>query len=761
MRGVIALFAAWLLAPQWVFAAPEAGRSVEPEPRAYRAIRTHEAMEIDGRATEETWRLAPIDDRFVERIPEVGGTPPVRTTLQVAYDDDYLYVLIDCESEPGDVIVRTLRRDNEGIFADDTVYVKLDAAHNHRDGVSLGVNAEGAQLDALGLADGAQYLREWDAVWTAETTRRHDGYTVEYKIPFAILGIKSAREQTIGLDISRDHPSRNATYDWRIFVPPRSAMAASQFGHLEGLRDIRARRAIEYTPYALLRTNFQPTLTVDPRRRPNLASGGDLRIQVGRSSYVEASLFTDFAQVEADEVQVARDRFPLFFPERRPFFINGLEVFDFGRAREAQLFFSRRVGLVDGQPVPVLAGAKVYGRGGPVSYGLLQLQTLGAPEDPSRGLRRSEPANVTVARIRVQTTRALNLGLMALGQHRFGLPHGDHAAGGVDAQLIGLDGKLLGYGFVAGTLGQTPAQPARQDDDGSVLTVPRPPDTRLGSSAYTQLQYQGLYVRPSLLWLWSDDGFDPRLGFYRRPGSARQEASLSFVPRPRVLGLREVSFGPSYSIETDPGYTRLLGRSGSSGVNVAWRNGASLDYSISHFIDEVQAPFELYQHEVEARRYSGFRHRVGANTPERRALQVGASYEWIELFGGIAHLPSGSVTARLGKHFTMGGSYTHVLGHLADTDESFDFGYANANLDVAITRNLALDNLGRLDLSPGSERVGAQSRLRWRFAPGSDLFVVYRSDVPLSQAPEGEPPREPFHELTLKVSVYMRAFVGR
>src|SRR5690606_35099226 len=220
----------------------------------------------------------------------------------------------------------------------------------------------------------------------------------------------------------------------------------------------------------------------------------------------------------------------------------------------------------------------------------------GAPEDPSRGLRRSEPANVTVARIRVQTTRALNLGLMALGQHRFGLPHGDHAAGGVDAQLIGLDGKLLGYGFVAGTLGQTPAQPARQDDDGSVLTVPRPPDTRLGSSAYTQLQYQGLYVRPSLLWLWSDDGFDPRLGFYRRPGSARQEASLSFVPRPRVLGLREVSFGPSYSIETDPGYTRLLGRSGSSGVNVAWRNGASLDYSISHFIDEVQAPFELYQH---------------------------------------------------------------------------------------------------------------------------------------------------------------------
>lgn len=767
MRAMIGRWACGALA---MLAWPSASRAapvprdpvpVVAEPRAITAIRTTEAMQIDGRATEQTWRDAPRDDRFVERTPEVGGTPPVRTTLQVAYDDEFLYVLLDCESEPGDVIVRTLRRDNSGIFSDDTVYVKLDAAHNHRDAVSLGVNAEGAQIDALGLGDGAQFLTEWDAVWIAEAERRHDGYTVEYKIPFAILGIKSAREQTIGLDISRDHPSRNATYDWRVFVPPRSPMAASQFGHLEGLRDIRAQRAIEYTPYTLLRTNFQPGLTLDPRRRPNVATGGDVRVQVGQSSYVEASLFTDFAQVEADQVQVARDRFPLFFPERRPFFINGLPVFDFGRAREAQLFFSRRVGLVGGQPVPVLAGAKVYGRSGPVSYGVLQLQTLGAPDDPRRGLARSEPDNVTVARMRVQATRSLAVGLLALGQHRFRTEHDDHAAGGVDAQLVGLDGKVLGYGFVAGTLGQTPAQPATIDDAGVVQASARPPDTRLGSSAYAQLQYQGLYVRPSLLWLWSDEDFDPRLGFYRRPGSARQEAGLTFVPRPRVLGLREVSFGPSYSVETDPRYTTRLGRTGSSSINAAWRNGAALGYSISHFVDAVQQPFELYQHEVEARTYTGFRQSVGANTPERRALQLGVGYEWVQLFGGVAHLPSADVTARLGKHFTAGGSYTHVVGHLADPGQRFDFGFANANVDVAITRNLAFDNLGRLDLSPGNQRVGMQSRLRWRFAPGSDLFLVYRNSLPLAEAGPDEPPREPFHELTLKVSVYMRAFVQR
>ncbi|MCA9705620.1 MAG: AAA family ATPase [Myxococcales bacterium] len=420
--------------------------------------------------------------------------------------------------------------------------------------------------------------------------------------------------------------------------------------------------------------------------------------------------------------------------------------------------------LVDGQPVPILGGAKVYGRSGPVSYGVLQVQTLGAPDDPARGLSRSEPANVTVGRIRVQTTRTLNVGLMALGQHRFGIDHGDHAAGGVDAQLVGLDGKLFGYGFLAGTLGQQPAQPEQRDPDpregGRRIAAARPPGQDLGSSASAQLQYRGLYVRPALLWLWSDEDFDPRLGFYRRPGSSRQEASLTFVPRPRVLGLREVSFGPSYSVETDPGYRHILLRSGTGQIDARWRNDAGVGYGVTHYIDRVQQPFELYQYEVEARRYTGFRHGVSANSPGRRALQVGADYEWAELFGGVAHLPSASVTARLGRHFTFGGRYTHVVGALADEGEDFDFGFANANLDVAITRNLAFDNLGRFDLSPGARRVGTQSRLRWRFAPGSDLFVVYRNDLPLD---DGTPdaPRVPFHEVTVKLSYYLRAFVRR
>jgi hypothetical protein len=749
----------------WLLAAPASGGAVSPSqevaPQSYEAVRTVDPIVLDGRGTEKTWTLAPKDDRFAERQPDLGAAPPVRTTVQVAYDDLALYVLIDCQSAPGSIRVRTLRRDNSGIFADDTVYVKLDPQHDRRSGYSFGVNAEGAQIDSLGLEDGREFVTQWDGVWGAEVVRRNDGYTVEFRIPFAILGLKKADDRVMGFEITRDEPRRNATYDWRLIVPPRSPMAASQFGELTGLRDISGQRAIEYTPYALLRTNFRNDFTVDPSRRPNVATGGDLRVQIGAGSYVEASLLTDFAQVEADEVQVARDRFPLFFPERRPFFVNGLEVFNFGRPGEAQLFFSRRVGLVNGQPIPILGGAKVYGRTGQLSYGVLQVQTLGSPDDPYRRLSETDPENVTVGRIRVQATRIFNLGMMMLGKHRFRGDHADHAAGGVDAQVIALDGALEWYGFLAGTWTERPDAPPATDAEGEVLEPGRPATSDIGSSASSSITYRGLYVRPYLSWLWSDRDFAPELGFYRRTAASRQETGVEFAPRPRILGLREITFGPRYALETDSAYRQRLSQSVSGSVSLNWKNGSNVGYSISHFVDRVQQPFSLYLYTIEAKQYQGFSQRVSFGTPERKAVGLEGGYEVVELFGGLVHQPDASITARIGKHFTFGASYTHLIGHFEDEDERFSFGYANGNLDVAITRNLAFDNLGRLDLSPTGQRFGLQSRLRWRFAPGSDVFVVYRWDQPLGLDPIGVPERVPFHELTVKMTYYLRSFIDR
>ena len=323
---------------------------------------------------------------------------------------------------------------------------------------------------------------------------------------------------------------------------------------------------------------------------------------------------------------------------------------------------------------------------------------------------------------------------------------------GVDAQLIALGGKLQGYGFIAGTWAQqVPEQPPPPDEP----PPPQPPP-EIGSSAYAALDYRGLYVRPGLSWLWSDADFDPRMGFYRRTNATRQTASLVFAPRPKAPAIREVNFGPTFTLETTPEYDARLGQEASGYVQLDWANGANVGSAFSYFLDVVQQNFTLYGFDIEAAEYSGLRSRTYAALPSRRVVGGSVSYEFAELFGGAVHQPSASTTLRLGKHFTLGSSYTHLVGRFAQPDETFNFGFANGNVDIAITRDLAFDTLLRMDLSPGSERVGVQSRLRWRFLPGSDVFLVYRNSLPVGATVEAAP----FHALTLKVAYYLRSFIG-
>ena len=723
--------------------------------RAYRVVRARGPVRIDGRDDDEVWRRAPFDDRFTERQPELGARPPYRTAFKAAYDDRALYVFVRVEIPPETIRVRTLRRDSFGIFADDDVVLKIDPMHDRRTAYVFGTNAAGAQIDSLTLEDGRVFLSQWDGVWEARARRTATGYDVEFKIPFATLGVRGTQGTTMGFDISRDHADRNATYDWRLIVPPASPASASNFGVLEGFSGIAGGRAVEFVPYVLGRTDFSRSFSIDPRARPNLAAGGNLRVQFATASFVEASVLTDFAQVEVDNVQVASDRFPLFFPERRPFFINGLDTFNFGVPREAQLFFSRRIGLVDRKPVAIAGGLKAYGREGPLSFGILHVQTLGSKADDARGLPEADPESTTVGRVRVQATKTVNVGVMALGNHVFGDGRPDSAAGGFNAQYISHDGRVQGYGFVAGSWVKTPAEPGTAGEDGRPVTGATPARSSLGTSAYGQLQYRGLYVRPRTSWLFSSRGFAAPLGFYRRPGTARHDVAIDFVPRPRDLGLREIAIGPSYTAEVTPDYDRLLTQRVQGRISFQWRAGATLEYAAGHLRDDVQNDFVLFGYTVPAALYTGMTQRASFRLGGSRPVQFRVGYNVTETFGGILHRPSVGATIRMGPHVTVQGGYDHVVGYVVSRDQTFDFGFANGSFTLAFTPNVAIDNMLRLDMSPGNEAFGLQSRLRARYLPGSDLYVVYRNQIPFgARALE-----RPYHEVIVKLTYYLRAIV--
>ncbi len=735
----------------------------EGPPRSIEATRVETAPKIDGVDDDPIWARAPMGEGFLERTPQLGAEPAHRTRFQVAYDDDFLYVLIRADIPRDQIRVRTLLRDSFDIFGDSTVAVKIDPHHDRRSAMTLAVNADGAQIDWMVLEDGRVSIREWDAVWEAETKIRDDGFDAEFKIPFSILGMKGGEALTMGWEITRDEPTVNATYDWRVIVPPRHPVSASAFGELTGLRGVRSQRALEFTPFVVGSTDFEPVFRLDPRRRANVSAGADFRVQVGATSYIEASALTDFAQVEADQVQVVNDRFPLFFPERRPFFINGLDIFNFGRPQEAQLFFSRRIGLDGGIPAPILGGAKAYGRAGPVSYGVLNVQTLRQlpHDDEFEEDEGAAPENFTVGRVRLQTGPYASFGILAAGKHRFDEARDDAFSGGIDGELRAFRGKLRSYGFVATTWREIPRGAPVVDDTGRVSSLGTPRDEAVGSSAHALVEYQGLFVRPSISWLWSDEDFDAPMGFYRRPGTAQQRAEVVFAPRPGVLGLRDLQFGPAVDVTTTPNYDATLTRGMGAFFNANWNAGWSTGYSVGHLNDLVREDFELYALEVEADRYYGVDHSAYFSTPDRAYVAASTSYGFAQRFGGPRHSVSANLRIRANKHFSLEGTYSHLVGHLRDPEDQFNFGFLNGTVLFAVHRNLTLDTLVRYSMEPERERLGLQSRLRWRYRPGSDLFLVYRNDLPLGPGPADAPPRQNFHSLTLKLTFYLRVLLRR
>lgn len=704
------------------------------------------------------WREAAVADDFVEREPTLGGEPPLRTSVRVAYDDEALYFFVEAEVPDEDVSVRTLRRDSFGIFDDDMVFLKIDPQLDRRTAYTLGVNADGAQIDMLVLEDGTLFIPEWDAVWEGETQRTKAGYTAEFRIPFAVLGVRKNELGKMGFNLNRVDVKNFAKYDWKLPSPPERFNAASTFGVVDGLGGIDAQRGLDIRPYLLARTEFENRFSIDPSDRPTLAAGADLRLQLSTASYAEASLFTDFAQVEVDEVQVAQDRFPLFFPERRPFFIHGLGILNFGTRQDAQLFFSRRVGLRDGEPIPLLGGLKVYGRSGPLQYAVLSTQSLERPAIPEDSVPSVPPENVTVARFRSTVNEHAWLGSMVLGKLHPNGGHRNHLATGLDGELKADDGRLRIYGFGARTYSERPAIPAQLDDTGAVAT-PRTPETSVaGSSAHASFRYQTLHAQPQLSWTWSDEDFDPAVGFYRRPGTASQSASVAAIARPDLLGLREVKATPGTTLVSEPDYRQALTTSYGGELAATWRNTMALSYDYRRQADEVQADFPLFGIDVAADRYEGNRHELTFSTPARQIIFYQLDLSHVQSFGGVTRGITNRLELRPSKHFTVGGSYTHLFGEIGQPAESFSFGFSNAEVEVAFTRDVVWTTLGRMNLEPGDEHVGGQSRLRWRYLPGSDAFLVFRTDHPLEREPDDT--RERFYELTAKLTYHYQQLLG-
>ena len=435
------------------------------------AVRTPVAPRIDGVLREDEWNLAPPITDFLQHDPLEGEAPTQRTEVRILYDNEALYIgwkLYD--PEPDKIVARLARRDDQ--VESDFVSVRIDSYHDHQTAFEFTVNAAGVRTDILQFNDGTDEDASWDVVWQTETAITADGWSVEMKIPFKVLRFSEDEIQEWGMQLVRYISRKHETQYWA-FIRKSESGWVSKFGHLEGLSDLTRPGHVELLPYLAGGSRFVPKSHQFPTGTDLTSHAGlDAKIKPSSGLTIDATFNPDFGQVEADPAVLNLTTFETYYPEKRPFFIEGSQILrftTFGGMFGPGLFYSRRIGhAISVAPPPggyieqaplfatILGAAKISGKtANGLSIGVLEAVT--AEEQASvvdslgnKSTIIAEPlTNYSLVRLRKDVLENSNLGVIITSTNRKGRVPGITA--GIDWNLKFLESMYRAEGFLAGS----------------------------------------------------------------------------------------------------------------------------------------------------------------------------------------------------------------------------------------------------------------------------------------------------------------------
>ncbi len=496
------------------------------QPPLARAIKVSQPPVVDGNVADDpAWRSAVPITEFWQTSPDAGRPASEPTEVRIVYTDSALYfgvVLLDRAAEG--LTVSDSRRDSP-LDESDSFRILLDTYRDRQNGFVFATNPAALEYDGQvsneggnGGAGGAGAGRQqagsgggfnlnWDGSWTVRTAFTDAGWTAEFEIPFRTLRYE-AGERDWGLNFQRTIRRRKEIAYWSPLPIQFDLMRVSMAGSLAGL-DPPAQRNLKLIPYALTEARRRGTEGPDTDLLGDV--GVDAKYSLTPSLTLDATLNTDFAQVEVDEQQVNLDRFNLFFPEKRPFFLENAGLFAVGSPGEAELFFSRRIGIADsGEAIPILGGARLSGRAGPVNIGVLNMQTDDGDVVAAN--------NFTVGRVRRDFRGRSNLGAMFVQRQATGAGAGRdnyNRAFAADGRWgVGRTGLVSGFAARTQTPGLSGGQHAFQ----------------LGARNETQP------LTLALTYTETGTNFRPEVGFLSRTGGFRKiEGNMFSRLRPRAL----------------------------------------------------------------------------------------------------------------------------------------------------------------------------------------------------------------------------------
>ena len=634
-------------------------------------------------------RARPASETFQQQ-PEEGKPATLATECRAIATPRALFLRFVLTQPAGEIVARELRRDAD-LSPDDRLDFILDTYRDRRNAYFFSTNPNGVRVDGLITEESLPSL-DWDTVWSVAVRRTATGWEALFRIPFAALSLPGEKDGVWGFNFGREMRQRTEIVRWTGWERPWGISRVSHAGNLAGLPPLAARRLREATPYV--------AGAIDRRQSPSdtdLLGRAGLDVRLGLSSAIEAdvTLNTDFAETEVDQQQFNFGRTALFFPEKRPFFLQRSQIFAFGDKDTTIPFFSRRIGLSGDEPVPLDAGVKLTGRSGRTEFGALAVQTREAA-----GLPRTD---FLVGRVKEDIGHSSYVGALFTDVERAsgtGLPPRSRTYG-VDTVLTPTpDLKFFGYWVDTATPGISGRTSAWSAD----------------------LFYTGQNIRGEIQKAVFGSAYDPEVGFVSQPGVILYYGSLGVVLRPPVLKLKEISADafvfPTYNEDRS-----LHERVASYRYRADWLNGAYFQHNVANVYDEnLTEPLELSSGATIAPgRYRFVRQRFSAGSDPSQAVSAQATADLGSYYDGrregytlrLAWRPNAHVAATVIENYNrvrLPGGHFNLSLFSARVDW-------NASVNLLSSLTVQSDDLDRL--------TNVQAIVRWLIDAGTDLFVVY------------------------------------
>jgi hypothetical protein len=675
-----------------------------------RAVRLTAPLRIDGALDEPIYGSVPSMSDFVQSEPQTGIPATEKTEVWISFDDDNLYLTFKCwDSQPERRVATEMRRDANGLYSgNDVVNFFLDPFFDHRNGLSFTVNAIGGRSD--GQVSDRQYLSDWNPIWDHATGRFDGGWTAEVMVPFRSLRYRSGVAQIWGVNVLRTVRWRNELSTLAPIPPGRGMEGVRQrpLATLVGIEAPPASTNLEIKPYALA------TVTTDRGVLPNLSNdvgrdlGLDVKYGVTEGLTADFTYNTDFAQVEADEQQVNLTRFSLFFPEKREFFLENQGIFFFGGVSSGgfggggdtpMLFYSRRIGLDGGRPVPVDGGGRLTGRAGRYTVGLVNIQTDAVP---ANGVRAT---NFSVVRVKRDILRRSSIGALFTNRSV-----GEAGAGANSA--VGMDATFTFYNNLAinSYWARTRTDGVRGDD----------------TSYRAHLDYGGDRYGVQFDRLRVGDNFNPEVGFVRRDNIRRTLGELRFSPRPRTVRTvrRFWWMGVVDYFEDGTGRVDSRDRSGEFALEFQNADRFSLVYTNSY--EFIPRPFRIASDvTLPVGGYDWNTVRVGYTLGQQRRMLTNFVVERGTFYNGRRTAVS-ATRSRISVTPQLSLEPTYTLNRVELVQGAFTSHLAGSRVTFTMSPRMFASAL--VQYNSASNAVGANVRLRWEYRPGSELFVVYNDE---------------------------------